>query len=126
MRGSEGINNADGIFFCAGPDNKLRIIHGVTDFGNNMIRPYSIVSGHMGMNGVAFVGLVDLVDALTITPFDTPTRDELAGCITRDALRGIQPELVARTGRRFSLRHRLFNDQSSKVGCLAPSNSFSS
>ena len=26
----------------------------------------------MGMNGVAFVGLVDLVDALTITPLTHP------------------------------------------------------
>lgn len=27
-------------------------------------------------------------------------------------MRGLQPELVARTGRRFSSQHRLFNEQS--------------
>jgi hypothetical protein len=74
------------------------------------------------MNGVAFVGLVDLVDALTITPLTHPRgmNWQVASRGTRDALQGLQPELVARTGRRFSSRHRLFSEQSSPMWVVWP------
>ena len=45
----------------------------------------------MGMNEIAFVGLVDVDTALTFTTFDTPTWNELSSCTTELALRELQP-----------------------------------
>jgi len=87
----KAFNNINGSFFYAGQDKKLRIIHGLTNLGNTMSRPESKIGGHTGMNGVAFVGHVDFVEALTISTFDTPTGDELGSCLTLAALRALQP-----------------------------------
>ena len=45
----------------------------------------------MGMNDIAFVGLVDVDTALSLTTFDTPTWSELSSCTTELALRELQP-----------------------------------
>jgi len=108
----KAFNNADWTIFFAGPDKKLKIIHfhGLTDFGNTIIRPDSKVGGHTGMNGVPFVGLVN-----TIITYDTPTGGELPAWSHHWKLRG---ECLRRSP-------VCANEQSSKVGRLVPSNSFS-
>ena len=88
---ARAFNNADGSFFYAGQDKTLRIIHGLVDVGNTMSNPDSKVGGHMGMNALSFVGHVDVVEALSISTFDTPTVEELSGSITMEALKGLQP-----------------------------------
>ena len=87
---ARAFNNADGSFFYA-RNGKLKIIHGLTDLGNSFTRRESKVGGHMGMNEIAFVGLVDVDVALTLTTFDTPTWNELSSCTTELALRELQP-----------------------------------
>ena len=37
----KGFNNAVGIILSAGPNKKVKIIHGLIDFGNNISRPAS-------------------------------------------------------------------------------------
>ena len=87
---AKAFNNADGSFFYA-QNGRLKTIHGLTDLGNSFIRRESKVGGHMGMNEIAFVGLVDVDTALTLTTFDTPTWSELSSCTTELALRELQP-----------------------------------
>ena len=87
---AQAFNNADGTILYAGQDKKIKIIHGLKDLGNSIIRPESKIGGHMGLNGVAFVGHIDLVEALSLTTFNTPTDKELADCITIEALRELQ------------------------------------
>ena len=87
---AKAFNNANGSFFYA-QYGKLRIIHGLTDFGNSFIRHESKVGGHTGMSEIAFVGLVDVDTALSLTSFDTPTWHELSNCTTELAIRELQP-----------------------------------
>ncbi len=87
---AKAFNNADGSFFYA-QNGRLKTIHGLTDLGNSFIRRESKVGGHMGMNEIAFVGLVDVDMALSLTTFDTPTWSELSSCTTELALRELQP-----------------------------------
>lgn len=87
----KAFNNANRTIFYAGQDRKLKIVHGLANLGNTMIRPESKIGGHMGLNAIVFVGIVDYVKALTIIPFGTPTWDKLADCITLEALWGLQP-----------------------------------
>ena len=87
----KAFNNVDGCFFYAGPDNKLRIIHGLTDMGNTMVCPESRLGGHTGMTAIAFVGHVNFVEALTTVTLDTPTGVELGSCLTLAALQALQP-----------------------------------
>lgn len=88
---ARAFNNADGTFFYA-YDKKIRVIHGLVEFGNTMSNPNSKVGGHMGMLTVAFIGLVDVVEALSISSFDTPKGEELSNCTTMAAFRELQPE----------------------------------
>jgi hypothetical protein len=45
----------------------------------------------MGMSEIAFVGIVDVDMALSLTSFDTPTWQELSNCTTELAIRELQP-----------------------------------
>ena len=87
---AKAFNNAEGSFFYA-QNGKLKIIHGLTDFGNSFIRRESKVGGHTGMSDIAFVGLVDVDMALSLTSFDTPTGNEISNCTTELAIRELQP-----------------------------------
>ena len=87
----KAFNNIDGSFFYAGPNKQLKIVHGLTDMGNTITRPESKIGGHMGLSDIAFIGIVNFDEALSITTFETPKGEELANCITSDALRGLQP-----------------------------------
>ena len=87
---AKAFNNADGSFFFA-QNGRLKTIHGLTDLGNSFIRRESKVGGHMVINEIAFVGLVDVDMALMSTTCDTPTWDELSSCTTELALRELQP-----------------------------------
>jgi hypothetical protein len=89
-KAAKAFNNADGSFFYA-QHGRLRIIHGLTDLGNSFIHRESKVGGHTGMSEIAFVGLVDVDTALSLTSFDTPTWNELSNCTTELAIRELQP-----------------------------------
>jgi len=83
-------NNADGVILVPGPGKKIRIIHGLIDFGNNMSRPTSKVCGHIGMGETAFGGHIDYVKALSNIQFDTPMEREFQDATTKEALDGLQ------------------------------------
>ena len=73
----KAFNNADGIIITVGPQRKVKIIHGMKDFGNTITRPTSKICGHIGTNDFTFVGLNDYVEDLSFVQYDVPTRTEL-------------------------------------------------
>ena len=86
----KAFNNADGIIITVGPPNKVKVIHGMKDFGNTITRPDSKICGHIGTNDFAFVGMIDYVEALSFVQYDVPTRTEFESCITIDAMRALE------------------------------------
>ena len=87
----KAFNNADGIIITAGLPNKVKLIHGLKDFGNTFGHPNSKICGHIRMNDTAFVGVIDHVDALSFVQYNTPTRKKFAECIRMEAMRALQP-----------------------------------
>ena len=45
---ARAFNNADGVILLAGPGRKIKLIHGMVDFGNTISNPTSKVCGHTG------------------------------------------------------------------------------
>ena len=88
----KAFNNANGIIITVGLPNKVKIIHGMEDFGNIIVHSDSKVCGHIGMNEIAFVGLIDHAEDLTFIEYDLPLRNEFEGCITLEAMQGLQPQ----------------------------------
>jgi hypothetical protein len=86
----KALNNVDGTIITVGPPNTVRIIHGLKDMGNTMSRPLSTILGHIGMGELAFVGIVNHVDALSSIEFDTPTEQEITACVTIEQIRALQ------------------------------------
>ena len=58
---TRAFNNADGVILLAGPGKKIKLIHGMVDFGNTISNPTSKVCGHTGMGDTAFCGKIDYV-----------------------------------------------------------------
>jgi len=87
---ARAFNNAVGIILAAGPNKKVKIIHGFIDFGNNISRPASKVCGHIGMGDTAFGGHLDYIKALSNIRYDTPTENEFTAATTKEALRELQ------------------------------------
>ena len=86
----KALNNVDGTIITVGPPNTVRIIHGLKDMGNTMNRPLSTIFGHVGMGELAFVGIVNHVDALSSIEFNMPTEQELTACTTIEQIRALQ------------------------------------
>ena len=95
---ARAFNNADGVILLAGPGRKMKIIHGMVDFGNTISNPTSKVCGHTGMGDTAFCGRIDYVEALSNIYFDTPTDGEFQAATTKEALHGIQRPGAASLG----------------------------
>jgi hypothetical protein len=87
---ARAFNNADGVVLVAGPSGKIKIIHGLIDFGNNISRPTSKVCGHIGMGETAFGGHIDYVKALSNIRFDVPLDREFKAATTKEALHDLQ------------------------------------
>ena len=86
----KAFDNVDGIIITVGLPNKVKIIHGLKNFGNSFSRPKSKICGHIGLNEFAFVGTIDFVDALSLIQFDTPTRAEFEQSNTVSALKALK------------------------------------
>lgn len=95
---TRAFNNADGVILMAGPGKKIKIIHGMIDFGNTISNPTSKVCGHTGMGDTAFCGKIDYVKALSNIRFDTPTDREFQAATTKEALQEIQRPGAASLG----------------------------
>ena len=95
---ARAFNNADGVILLAGPGRKIKLIHGMVDFGNTISNPTSKVCGHTGMGDTAFCGRIDYVEALSNIYFDTPTDGEFQAATTKEALHGIQRPGAASLG----------------------------
>jgi hypothetical protein len=87
---ARAFNNANGVVLVAGPSGKIKIIHGLIDFGNNISRPTSKVCGHIGMGETAFGGHIDYVKALSNIRFDVPLDREFQAATTKEALHDLQ------------------------------------
>jgi len=87
---TRAFNNPVGIILAAGPNKKVKIIHGLIDFGNNISHPASKVCGHIGMGDTAFGGHLDYIKALLNIQYDTPTENEFTAATTKEALRELQ------------------------------------
>ena len=87
---ARAFNNADGVILIAGPNKKIKIIHGLIDFGNRISRPTSKVCGHIGMGDTAFSGHLDYVKALSNIRFDVLTDKEFQAATTKEALHELQ------------------------------------
>ena len=63
----KAFNNANRIIISVGLLNKIKLIHGMKDFGNTIGRPNSKICGHIGINNNTFVGVIDHAKALSFT-----------------------------------------------------------
>ena len=95
---ARALNNADGIILMSGPGKKIKIIHGLIDFGNTISNPTIKVCGHTGMGDTAFCGKIDYVEALSNIRFDTPTDTDFQAATTKEALQNLQRPGAASLG----------------------------
>jgi len=95
---ARALNNADGIILMSGPGKKIKIIHGLIDFGNTISNPTIKVCGHTGMGDTAFCGKIDYGEALSNIRFDTPTDTDFQAATTKEALQNLQRPGAASLG----------------------------
>ena len=61
----KALNNPEGTILIVYTANQVRIIHGLKNFGNNIVHPEIKICNHIGMSRLAFVGTIDHTNVLS-------------------------------------------------------------
>jgi hypothetical protein len=82
----KALDNPDRVILISNTANQVRIIHGLKNFGNSIVRPKTKICGHIGMGHLAFLGTIDHAEVLSSISFKIQKSEIITACNTMDEL----------------------------------------